>query len=82
MNLQWQETAHNKWRLFEREVDSFGWRRERTLAFVHEYRRHHKRRVRATVYPHGTWDPRLTSKQFKTAEEAKAWAVAICQLSE
>lgn len=83
MNLQWEETGYGKWRLYERIVDAFGWKRERTFAFIHEYRRHHKRRVRASVYPGGSFNVmRSESKQFKTVSEAKAWAVAMCQLSE
>lgn len=83
MNLRWEQTGYAKWRLYARAVDEFGWKRERTFAFIHEYRRHHKRRVSASVWPDGAINvTRAESKQFGSVKEAKAWAVAMCQLSQ
>lgn len=81
LGLEWEETGHRKWRLHAPIANRFGLLQDRTYAFVHEYRRHYKRRARAVVYPLGMYNATLVeSKQFKTVAEAKGWAVAVVQL--
>ena len=74
MNLEWRQLGPGRWDLVELPT----WKGTRAQVFSYRLGGPHDRRIIETHIVRGYY---REFKEFDSVKEAKAWAVAMCQLS-